>query len=531
MAKISKNQIIFDSEDFIAGFARNFAIKAVVNNSNQSVSNIDPFRDYGILQPGRKPSDATNNAQLGGVMIAMALKNSTLAYGVDTGGKFHEYTYSTNAITNAGSFPHTITGTSPVGQDAIVYKHNSSGTPVYSPFYSYYNNANWDIGAYINYTTIDDDFMSSVPATPLDITSGDGDDTTQRTAPHPMAVGADDVLYIGSGRYLHAYDGAQGTNGTFQSKVLSLPLGFVITGLLRYQDTMLIAGTFTASTGSVSLSTTGSSGEAVIYVWNYIDLDITQVIPLDDPIVQSIFSWRGKIGVITIGESEGFGTLNGTKVKIVTGNTAEKVAEFQGSVAFRGVDGSSRVLYVNADGKIYGIGDNVQEGFPVNLLMTCSQTGVGGWIKNVVTYNILASGSDGSSSHAQCSFSTSNYATSARFITSYYQVPVPPKQRAKVTSVEVEFFSTVTSAKAELTLQLVYDMNAGSSNSTVVQRLDTIAVPAQKVYIRDVSGNPFNEFGTIGLDASWSEESANLNATAPAISRVIINFEPLDIKS
>ena len=528
MAKITASQIIFDSEDFLAGFAKSAAIKAVFNKSNQLVSNLDPFRDYGILQPGRKAVDATNNSSLGGVMVAGAVKNATLSYGVDSSGKFHEYNFATNTITT-GSFPYTITGTSPVGQDVVIYKHNSSSTPVFSVFYSYYNNANWDVGAYVNYTgTPDHDFMSTIPATPLDITTGDGDDTTQRTLPHTMEVGADDILYIGSGRYLHAYDGATGANGTFSSKVLTLPQGFVIKALQKYKDRLLIAGVYSSISGNPDITTTASGGEALVYVWDYVSLDVNEVIPLDDPIVYSIFMWRGLPHVITGGESEGFGTLNGTKVKMINGDTAVKVAELSGDVAVRGVDGSSRVLYLNANGKIYAVGDNVQDGYQVNQLMSCAQTGVGGWLKNIITYGVIASGSTGST-HSMSAFPTSNFASSARFVTSYYNIPTGDRVRGKVKSVVVEYFNTVTDAKAEMTMQLVYDMNAGSPNSAVVQNLNTVAAPAQKVYYVDTSGNPLQQFSSIGIDITWSEDSGNANATAPAISRVIINYEPINI--
>lgn len=528
MAKITASQIIFDSSDFLAGFAKSAAIKAVFNNSNQLVSNLDPFRDYGILQPGRKPASATNNSDLGGVITAGAIKNATLSYAVDSSGKFHEYNFATNTITT-GSFPYTISGTNPVGQDVMIYKHNSSGTPVFSVFYSYYNNDNWDVGAYVNYTgTPDHDFMSSIPTTPLDISSGDGDDATQRTLPHTMEVGADDILYIGSGRYLHAYDGATGTNGTFSAKVLSLPQGFVIKGLQKYKDKLLIAGVYSSISGSPDISTTASGGEALVYVWDYVSLDINEVIPLDDPIVYSIFMWRGVPHVITGGESEGFGTLNGTKVKMINGDIAVKVAELSGSVAVRGVDGSSRVLFLNADGKIYSIGDNVQDGYQVNQPMSCAQTGTGGWLKNIITYGVIASGSTGSS-HSMSAFPISNFSASARFVSSYYAVPLGDRTRCKVKSVVVEYFNTVTDAKAEMTIQLVYDMNAGSSNSTVIQNLNTISAPAQKVYYVDTSGNPFQQFGSIGIDITWSEDSGNANATAPAISRIIINYEQINI--
>ncbi len=534
MAQITSSQIIFDSSDFTAGFAKNAAIKAVFNNSNQFVANLDPFRDYGVLQPGRKPADATNSSGLAGVLVAAAIKNASVAYGVDGGGKFHEYTFSTNTLTT-GSFPYTITGTTPIGQDCIVYKHNSSSTPVFSVFYSYYNTTEWNVGTYVNYTgTPDHDFMSTIPASPLDITSSDGDDTNQRTFMHAMEVGADDILYIGSGRYLHAYDGANGANGTFNAKRLTLPAGFAITGLLKYKDKMLIAGVYSSVSGIPSTTNSASGGEALVYVWNYIDEDITEVISLDDSLVTSIFTWRGNPCVITVGESEGFGALNGTKVKILTGNTAQKLAEFTGTPTLRGVDGSSRVLYINSSGKIYTVGDNVKDGYMVNQIMSNTNTGVGGWIKNVITYGILSSGSNGSSTHSVCKFATSNYATSASYASSYYPVPMPGTMKARTKSVVVEFATTMTSAQGEMSLALSYDTVTGSgsggvSDQTIISSLNTIATPIQKVYYGTYDSSPFVPFSSICLKVNWTENGANLNVAAPQISRVIINYEHIEI--
>lgn len=530
MAQITKNQIIFDESDFIAGQAKNNAAKGVANPSNQLVSNFDPFRDYGIATPGKLAVSATNNAVLAGAIVAGALKNTTLAYCVDSGGKFHEYDYSSNTITNAGNFPQTLTATNPVGQDVVIYKHNSGGVPVFSPFYSWYNDTNWNVGAFVNYTGVPDlDFMSTIPATPLDIATAspaDGKDVAQKSAPHPMEIGTDDILYIGSGRYLHAYDGATGVGGTFQSRVLTLPQGFTITGLLKSKEKMLIAGVYSGVTGTVNASTIGSAGEATVYVWNYIDLDITETIPLDDPYVSAIFNWRGVLCVVTSGESEGFGTLAATKVKVISGNTAEKVAELNGTILQRGVDSGSRVLYLNADGKIYTVGDNIKDGFNVNQIMSCVSTGVAGWIKNIVGNVVLASGSTGAA-HSMSKFTNSTYVASSRFVTTYYEVPAPPGMKAQAKSVQVEYYSTVTGAKVGLTMSINYDMNAGSANSTIVSGLADVAVPAQKQYNKDANGDPFHAFSSIALKMNWADISGS--SSTVQVSRVVVNYELIAI--
>ncbi len=90
------------------------------------------------------------------------------------------------------------------------------------------DNTDWDVGCYESFTTFDDDFMSTDPTTPLGTTAADL--TGGLLLPHPLEIGADDVLYMGSGRYLHGYDGGgSGSNGNFLSQLLTLPAGFIIT--------------------------------------------------------------------------------------------------------------------------------------------------------------------------------------------------------------------------------------------------------------------------------------------------------------
>ena len=532
MAQISSNQIIFDSADFLVGSPKIAALKAAINPSNQVSKSIDPFRDYGILQPGKKPINATNSAVIGGPIIAGVLKDSTLAYVItSTGGKINEFTYSTNTITNAGVFPKTIAGTTPVGQDILAYRHNVASVLTFSPFYTWYNTTDWGVGVYENYTTFRDTFATATATVPLTI--ADTQDAIQRDAPHPMEVGSDDILYIGSGRYLHAFDGSTGANGTFSARVLTLPATFVITGLLKHQDKLLITGVYTSATGNYTAATIGSAGEAVVYVWNYIDLDVTQIIPLDDPFVSSIFSWRGQVCVITNGESEGFGAFSGLKIKVITGNTTTKIAEIPvgSDVAYRGVDSSSTILYLNSNGKVFAIGDNIKDGYPVNNLSVCDNTVVSGWIKNIVVYGLFLGNSDNNSNHAITRFpaTAGEYVSSANLTTAYHSIPVPAGKLARIKSVQVEFAATVSNAANRMSLTLGCDMNGSGGDPTIFYALMSVAPPMQKMYYNDNSGNPFPTFTTIRLGCNWAREGAGTNETAPAISRVIVNYELLEI--
>ena len=82
----------------------------------------------------------------------------------------------------------------------------------------------------------DDDFMSTIAVNKMagmDLIDG-------QNVEHPMIVGDDDVLYIGSGRYLHGYDSFTSLTGTFYSKVLTLPKGYIITSIQKYNGYLVI---------------------------------------------------------------------------------------------------------------------------------------------------------------------------------------------------------------------------------------------------------------------------------------------------
>lgn len=78
--------------------------------------------------------------------------------------------------------------------------------------------------------------MKVRPATPLSPASG------SYQYPHPMVVGDDDLLYIGDGPRLHAFDGsyASDDDGKFYNSVLTIPGTYYIKAFQKYKDFLLI---------------------------------------------------------------------------------------------------------------------------------------------------------------------------------------------------------------------------------------------------------------------------------------------------
>jgi len=81
-----------------------------------------------------------------------------------------------------------------------------------------------------------DDFMKTRPATPLSPTAG------AYSNPHPMIVGDKDLLYIGDGPRLHAFDGKYegDDDGKFYNSVLTIPGTYYIKAFQKYKDFLLI---------------------------------------------------------------------------------------------------------------------------------------------------------------------------------------------------------------------------------------------------------------------------------------------------
>lgn len=549
MPQITENNqeatITFTGEDFVSGLSTNgtfgqtniFPQMSKYGASN--LQNINPFITYGVLSPGYGSTNVTNNSVLSGVVVSGVVQGSTNAFLVDAGGKFHKYDYTSQQIINSGNFPHTIVGTTPVGQDVIVYKHNVGGTApanqIYGVFFSYITATTWNVGVSNSpFSAIIDPYMSVTPANPLG--SGDYNDPAQIIAPHPMEVGSDDVLYIGSGRYIHAYDGSVGADGTFYSQVLSLPVGFTIVGLKKYQDVMLIAGNYNTDT------TNSIGGEALLYTWNYIDLDITEAIDLEDPTVVSLFLWKGIPHVMTVGEKEGRGT---NKLKAIVGNNVTLRSTFNLTAPInRGVDASSNVLYVNCGGKIIQIGDpyNLNSSqLPVNQIgqMPNASLGISGWVKNLgvepsnlTNYGLIGASSTTSSggTNSLATFITSigqNWNTNATYLTPFFDVPKPPGKAVRLKNIIMENYNTYT--LADFTFQFLYDYGS-TGFAPIFTSNAALIVPLTKQYKYDVSGNPLQRCTNIAFELLWNS-NATVTATPPRITKIILVFEFLDLLS
>lgn len=541
--QITKTQsggtIIYEAADWRAGLApqgafnNSSAIKYVGENGFSSITNMDPFNQYGVLAPGTKSSGtATNNSALAGEVSAFRYVNNSVGLGIDVGGKIQYITTSATIpviLASGGVFPHTIAyaaGTTYVGQDAILYRHNNGGTTAadskVSFFYSAYNSNNWDIGAYLNVDNLpgasfDDDYMSSVPATPLDITTGDGDDVTQRTAPHPLEIGADGILYVGSGRYIHAYDGNTGNNGTFSSKVLTLPQGTQIIGMRKFNNVFLIAVNY------YSNSSLSGTGQALLYTWDYISLDISSVTDLEDSLVSSLFIWGGATYVTTYGAI----SRNGVgKLKVISGNSVRTVASFNTAMPTQnGNVISGDVLYLNSGGYILSVGDRFSGGYAINNIASLTSiTNSAVLIYNTTQLCLTGSTAQGSTYN----FNNINLAKGEGNVYFPYISPgFPPGKVGRVTFVEVEYFQEVTAVAGNGDMSLVIRTDGGVATPNILSNVSSVTAPLTKRYTLTAANGPLPSFSSISPLVTWNQSNGSTNS--PTLSKLVIAYELLDI--
>ena len=271
---------------------------------------MNPYRFLGVLSPGHLFSDVTNTAKVTTVLRSYAIDAANEdIYAINDSGEVHKISGLTGNIVDDATWEHDITvhgGHSGLnGHEVILYNAKQGGTSELALFYSWRDTTDGDVGRYdIGGNTFDDDFMSTVP------TNGAALDKTSDTN-CPMVVGDDDVLYIGDGSNLHAYDGQEGNNGTFTKNVLQLPSEFTIISYAKLNNRSLA---IFATSGNASNSFLTS--ESKCFFWNYLDQDPYNFVDLEDNLVGGAFNWKGTIGCFTGGRRTLFGQIKNRKIKL-----------------------------------------------------------------------------------------------------------------------------------------------------------------------------------------------------------------------
>ena len=533
MANISYNQkggtIRFDATDFLSGLSPQYSASVGAGTANyfngklMAASAFNPYRALGYAAPGCQPTDVTNVASVTGMIRNFTLGSESsvdYAYGVENDALLQRLVISTKTLSSGGGWPHTTAGTGTItGNDIITYNCNIGGTSRACVFYSFNDSgAAWNVG---NFNTssgaFDDDWMSTIPAGALS--------PSGNNKPHPFIVGADDILYMGDGNILSALDGATGANGTFTATALTLPAGYVISSFAKLPDYLVIFAYYSSSGPAVAPPVTTSSF-ATAFLWNYLDLDPTYVIPLQDNVVTAGFEFGGTVGCFTQGAKpvqEGENRF--CTIQIMNGLNFETKELFIGNPPIHGgVEVVDDSVQWNTDGVVHCWGTPMLD-TPAGLNKLSAGTGTtSGALRTfggLLGFQVMSSGS-GTSGGAQ-SFALGTYST-GNLQTGSAAPNLPIGTVARVKRVAIQYGKTSSGGRA-LALSLYKE---GGTEIPVVSALTAITTTNINTFVdRRVDGTEFGPFSELSLALTWSTGSGS--ADSPVVRAVEVDFEAVSI--
>ena len=292
--------------DFLGGFVPHYwdSDYPAYGNDNQAgkMRNVDLSSPH-FIQAGPGNTKLTNGDE-GGVVSTLIKRilekavASDITYAIG-GGKL--YKISSSAVANDANWPHTLAGTTPVGEDVILYDGDI--------YYTYNHSTAGEMGKLVTSgPTFDDDFLSTVPAT--------GAFSLTKGAPHPLERGGDDILYIGNGRYVSSYDKS---NDIATEQAIDLPLGSVVTDIKWYRKKLIITVNWPDLTGDNQV-------QQSIFIWNTVDSSWDDEVPQISQ-GKGMYKKKGVVYIfykdITSGVSK-LGYLNGFQI--------QELASFSGSL-------------------------------------------------------------------------------------------------------------------------------------------------------------------------------------------------------
>ena len=505
--------IRFDSSDWVAGLIPQWsansgiANRVIAGGGLSFARGIDPFRNYGYLTPGTMPTDATNNSVIDAVQLA-AVTNGNKAYTIG-GTKLHEFTITTDTITNAGDFPHTISAhsghSSVAGSDVVTCY---IGSTKYL-FYSWNDDTDGDVGRYDLSTTFDDDWMSTIPA------SGAVQSTTN---PHPMIVGDDGFLYIGDGNVVNSLDGQTGANGTYEASSLDLPVGYVITSFAKVENYLVIFAYRSELSGSSYYK-----AEATAFFWDMISPTFTYSYDLKGNYVNGGFNWKNTVGCFTQGSSPYIYENKLSSLLIFDGSKFEPVRSFTDNIpGHGGVEVIDDVIYGNCGGVVYQYGNpHPTEDSSFNRITEFGGTTSGGFLANFAGSSLY--GSAGTTSSGGFEKMSGGYYSNALFRTPTANLPFGSDMKGRIKKVKV-FWGQVTEADCN-TFSLSVVTDRGNTTTTVLSNLGSVAATDLVTsYTTDSSGAGFPEFASLNIIGSYTGGVDNTKIP-PYIQAVEIYFD------
>jgi len=523
MATVSKEgnliKVRWDRADWLKGLLPEASEGGTAYREGDGFSSqlaVNPWRTVGYIQPGY---NGINDSGVANITNDATIKNICVsgsnAYAIENNVLLHKMNSVTGTIASGGGFPHTIVPhghSSAVGSDVITY----SIAGVDYIFYSWNDNTDGDVGRLTQIgATFDDDYMSTVPT---------GAAVLNKSYPHPMIVGDDDILYIANGPNIVAYDGPNDTAATL---AFQLPDGFIITSFAKTPNYLVVFC-------STKTSFDSTPGQSFAYFWDYASEDATFKYDLNCSYVNGGFSYKGTVGVF--GQRTSL-SRNRSFLMLFNGSVFETVASFRQKIpGHGGVSIVDEMILFNAGffdegtSRIYFYG-KLLKGFDnaLNQIGSIAGSDPEGvmYATGYDTYFASAGATGG-----ELQKYISKFQDAASFKTGLKDIDFGRYGMGKIVDVKVTYKDKITDGKA-FTLQI----NSDSSGTTTDTRgtLTTLVSSATtqdtlvEHYEFDSSGAELPQItNSVGIQASWGSEDKSETHT---IHSVEVFIEPVSTSS
>lgn len=523
-------KITWDKDDWLSGLhpQHQYGTTAVIKThpSQSLYSNaVTPFRELGAVYPGYLPEAASNNSQVTSLLLN-AVVNNTDAYFVSSGALVHKVTNIGYPVSlETSSWPHTVTlggghaaHSSVACEDIVLYNCNVGGTRQRCMFVSWNDNTDWDVAQYTFATAStvwDDDFMSTTPASPLAspyLTGGKG-------YPHPMIVGDDDILYVGSSNYVHAYDGGTGANGTFTAAALTLPAGFVVKSFAKIENYLIVFAYYNNTNSSYL-------GQAKAYFWNYLDLDPTKVVDLDDNKVCAAFQYGATVGCITAGNyAAGNSSSKPYRLRIWNGGEFQTVANFGGEEPVNGgIQVIEKGILINAGTKVFLYNSALVKPQIQELFQPFANTGSSAGLLKQIWIDTIVSSSGTTSSGGLELLNNDKYTTGS-MLAPYSKPDFPLGKRGRVKAIRVQFHTAITASANKFQLQIQTEQ---LSPHEIISSGDNVISASTETMVREYvlkqDGSALPVFTALAPILTWAVND-NTKLECLGVERIEIEFE------
>lgn len=514
--QILPDRLIWDSEDFLAGFIPEHQSGSFLYNVNgaATMSSFDPFIIApGVACVGANPTNISGTSGGGSPVPNSVLVDATLdlggnnAYALGTDVQKFQVSPS-NVFSTTAPFPHAIDHghTNETGAlGAIVFYHTPGTANVV--FYSFNDDTDGSVGTYdVSIDAFNDSYLNTVPTGAAALTLGKA---------HPLFVTSDDKMLIGNGNKVNMYDGSTTGGGTYSTNVLNLPQGYEVVGFTEPEDgydTWVFATTARGTT---------KRGRSKAFVWS-IDRPASYyrspVIPDDE--CSAPFSFLGTVGCFTRSRSSNARSV----LRIYEGGVWVPKYYWSGELpTVGGVEIQNNSVVWNSAGTIYRWGPYAGQFNAMTWQpQSCSGTS-SGFVKsfsNGTTSGLYASSGSG----------TSGVQTFTQFATGSWRAgqaapPFPQGKIGKITSVQIHLIGGASGGGRTLKLGLIDD--TGTLNEVFSGLSTYTSTDTMKKYLPEAFTIRMDTFVSVAPRLDWETGSGASNVTS--VRKIEVFYESVDV--